>query len=156
MVGQADPMAVGGAESSVTAALYESMRGTKPWVRFLAVLGFIGSGLMVLGGFFMLIGGGLMAVSDKQAMPFAGFPVVIALVYLVMGAIYLYPAVRLWAYGTRIGEMLASQSMHDLEAAIESQRRFWRVVGIYVIVLIGIYVLAIAGVVLVAIVGAVA
>jgi len=158
----ASPSPSAGRESMITDRIYDVLGRTKPWVRFLAVLGFIGAGFMILGGVFMLLGGGIMAAaaasghsssSSMGAMPFAGFQVVMAVFYLAFGFLYLFPALKLWKYGTWIGQMLLSRSVADLEEALNQQRSFWKFVGIMALIMMAMYALIIVVVVIAAVVG---
>ncbi len=136
-----DPVAQAGG-GLVTPGVLQALSGTKPWVQFCAILGFIFTGLILLGGIFMLIGGGLLAsAGDRSSMPFAGFPVVMGLAYLVMAFFYFFPSLKLWKYGSHIASLLGSNSVNDLEAALDAQRSFWKFVGILVCVGIVLYIL---------------
>ena len=97
-----DPVSQGGS-GSVTPGVRQALAGTKPWVQFCAILGFIFTGLMVVGGIFMMIGGGFIAAAgDSSGMPFAGFPVVMGVMYLVLAFFYFFPSLKLWKYGSHI------------------------------------------------------
>jgi hypothetical protein len=50
-------------------------------------------------------------------------------VYLLMGGMGLVPGVYLARYASRITTLLRSGGSQDLEAAMEAQRSFWRIVG---------------------------
>lgn len=137
----ADPTGAG----PVTPGVIQALAATKPWVRLCSIIGFIGAGLMILFGGFMLIGGGvMMAGGGDQGMPFAGFPIVMALFYIVLALFYLFPSIKLWKYGSHILALMSSNSAADLEAALDSQRSFWKFVGILVLVMIALYVIGIA------------
>lgn len=150
----ADPLVQ--SHGGVTATMVEALRATKPWVRFCSILGFILTGLIFLGALFMGLGGGLMASSmgDSSGMPFAGLSVGISIVYMLMGLLYLFPSLKLWKYGSCINDLLSSQSTQDLEAALDAQRSFWKLVGIMIAVFIALYIALIAIVVVVGAFGA--
>ena len=119
--------------TEVTASL---LRQTSPWVRLISVLMFLGSGLMVLGG----VGVIAVALTTKDAMVMA----LLGVVYVPLGGVYVYPAVKLWMYANAIGRLLLSGSVFDLEAALAEQKHFWKFAGIGAIALVLLYVLAIA------------
>lgn len=135
------PYQGGGVPVGVSARTMDLLRQTRPWVLFLSILGFILAGLMVLVGV-GLSGVGLMARGG-------GMPGWIGLVYIVMAALYFFPALYLWRYGSRIGSLVARGQLEDLEGAIEAQKTFWRLSGIIVIAGIVLYFVAIAVVLLV-------
>jgi hypothetical protein len=146
----------------VTERIYDVLGRTKPWVRLMAVLGFIGAGFMLLGGVFMLLGGGIMAAAASSghgssgamgALPFAGFQVVLAIFYLAIGALYLFPSLKLWKYGTWIGQMLLSRAVTDLEEALEQQRSFWKFLGIMALAIMALYAVLVVVFAITAVVG---
>ncbi|MFD0894037.1 hypothetical protein KBB96_03155 [Luteolibacter ambystomatis] len=117
---------------------------TRPWVRFCSVIGFIGTGFLILGGLAMLVGGAIAGASTRtSAVPFPGFNIVFGLVYLVMAALYVFPSIKLWSYGSAITRLMMSGSSMDLVQALNLQRSFWKFVGIMVCVIMVIYALAI-------------
>jgi hypothetical protein len=119
-------------EGLVPDSILEAMRQTSPWVTFLSILGFIGAGLMVLGGLVVLVAGGLGKV-----------PAAFGLVYLLGAALYVAPSIFLWNYGSSIRRLLATSDMMSLSDAIGQQRSFWRLVGIMTAAVMGLYFLGI-------------
>ena len=149
-----DPMATAGG-ATVSQGVLNALAGTKPWVRLCSVIGFIGAGLMVLFGLVMMVGGGFLSFAGSDAgMPFAGFPVVMGVIYLLLAFFYFFPALKLWKYGSHIVSLLGSGSTLDLEAALDAQRSFWKFVGILVCVVIALYIVGIAIAVLLMTLGA--
>lgn len=139
----------GGSADSISPSTISVLAGTKPWVRFLSVMFWIGVVLMLLiaagMGVMGAIGGPIEEAVSKSG-AFGGAPmIVIAILYGVMALLYVYPAVKLWAYGTRIGSLCTSMSVADLDAALNEQRRFWKYVGILMIVMMCAYVVMIIG-----------
>jgi hypothetical protein len=116
--------------------IVDLMRQTKPWVTFLGVLGLIGAGLMVLFGLFaMMMGGSRSGVSGA-----------IGIVYVLIAAIYVAPALHLLRYGSSIGPFLADPTIERLGGALGHQRSFWRFVGIMTVVMMAIYFLLFVGI----------
>lgn len=75
----------------------------------------------------------------------AAFPMVMGIVYVVMGLLYLMPSVFLFRYGKRIGLFLGQPNIYRLDAALEAQKSFWVFVGIMTLLVIVAYVIFIAG-----------
>lgn len=138
-----NPIAQAGG-SAVSQGVLNALAGTKPWVRLCSIIGFIGTGLMVVFGLLMMIGGGFAAFSGSDSgMPFAGFPALMGAVYLVLAFFYFFPSLKLWKYGSHIVSLLGSSSISDLEAALDAQRSFWKFVGILICVVIALYIVGI-------------
>ncbi len=118
---------------------------TRKWVRLCSVLGFIGSGLMLLAGLTITISGS--AIGGSAAMKGMGYGtglfLVMGLVYLVFALLYIYPSLRLWQYASSISQLEATSSSFHLETALDKQRSFWKFVGLMISIIIGLYAMAI-------------
>jgi hypothetical protein len=117
----------------------EWLRRTKPWVRFLAVLGLVVTILSVAGAvalsFTLDSLPGLHLRGVDRLLPLVGAAILLAL--------QLPPLLLLNGYANRIGHLLRSNAPMDLEEALQAQKRFWTYMGILVLVLLVLYVLAI-------------
>jgi membrane protein YqaA with SNARE-associated domain len=129
----------GAAAGGVTELAVDLMRQTRPWVMFLSILSFLGSAFMLLAGLLM-VGVGLMASGPEKAIQ-AG----VGAFYLPLAAVYVYPGIKMWMYGSAIGRLLTSRAPADLEAALKQQKSFWKFCGIAAIVMIGLYILIFIG-----------
>lgn len=150
-----------GLGSMVPPDAVEMLAKTKPWVRFLSVMTFIGAGFMLLAGGIMTVAGGGMfaAASSSGGMPPAlagSMGVILAGFYVVLAIIYIYPGVKLWKYASSIGGLMQSCSEEDLVAALKQQKSFWKFMGILVLSMLVIYFLAIIGAVVFAVIAAAA
>jgi hypothetical protein len=120
----------------VTPKMVADLASTRPWVLFLSILGFILCGLLVLGGI-VLIGVGV-AAPRSGPIAFFGF---LGCIYILMALLYLFPSYFLLKYSGGIRAFLATRSAPQMEQALQSQKSFWKFVGILMIVVIGIYIL---------------
>lgn len=139
----------GGNRAEVSDMACEMLRSTKPWVTFLSVMSFIGSAFMLLGGLFVMAAGAL--VPKQPGQPSTAF---LGAIYIPMAFLYIYPAIKLWAYGSAIGRLLNSRASFDLEAALAQQKSFWKFAGITTIVMIALYGVFFIGVIVVGITAA--
>jgi hypothetical protein len=118
-------------------------------VRFMAVLMWIGVAFMLLGAAGLVVMGsigGSVGAQLKNSGAFGGAPLMaIAIVYGLMALIYIYPAVKLWAFANRIGSLAATRSVSDLDAALTQQRQFWKFLGVMMILMMCAYVVIIIG-----------
>jgi hypothetical protein len=132
------------------------LRGTRGWVMLMAVVGAIGSAMMVLGALAMLLMGEVMASSMGGAMGGgSGMPGVpprtmmmgMAGLYLVMAGLYVYPIMKLFQFCGAVESLSRTRAQRDLERALNAQRVFWKFIGIMMLAGIVIYVIAIAALV---------
>ncbi|HKJ43606.1 MAG TPA: DUF5362 family protein [Sunxiuqinia sp.] len=116
---------------------------TRKWGYFLAIMGFIVIGLMVLAGLFM----GLVFSTFKPAamgnMPFP--PYIFAPVYILIGLVYLFPTLYLLRFSTWTKKGLEAMSTENIHQAFRNLKSLFRFIGIFTIVMIGLYVLIILG-----------
>lgn len=115
------------------------LRRTKGWVMFLAVLGYIGSGLMLFCGLMMVVAGGALGAAAESGLPLSFSA--LGFIYIAFTALYIYPCVKLHQYARGIKALLSSGATIDLETALDKQRAFWKFCGILAIVIFSIYAL---------------
>lgn len=122
---------------NVTLGTLEALQATKPWVRFMGVMGWIGTGIMVVVALVIFFSG--LASQDR------GLPAAMGLLYLVLAGLYVPPTLFLHRYASRIGDLLGSNDAGDLEEALRAQKSFWKYVGIFTAVTLVIYALVFVG-----------
>lgn len=140
------PQAAGGpavsvdteAGDAVTPGMRQALAQTRPWVVFLAILGFIVGGLGVLVG---------LVAALLHIATFGPIGLLVALVVLVGPALYLVASYYLLNYGQRIRTFLRSNRNRELEAALFAQKSFWKLVGIVTLVVLILYLLMILAVI---------
>jgi hypothetical protein len=133
--------------SAITEGVVRQLAGTKPWVRFMSVLIFVGAGFLVLGalGAVVLIIGGMASAATEGKWAAGGLGAGIGVFYLVLAILYIYPGMKLWKYANRIGHLVRTGSSLDLEAALAEQRKFWKFTGIVMLIFISLYGLVFIG-----------
>lgn len=104
-----------------------ALSGTRPWVRLVSLLGFLGAAFMFFVGLMMAVGGSFLPADAALG---SGGLAVLGVIYACMGLLYFIPSLHLWRYGSRIEAYLRDPQEAQLEQALEAQRRFWKFVGI--------------------------
>ena len=138
----------GAAVEAVAPSTIAMLAATKPWVRFMSVMMWIGVGLMLLAAAGMGIVSSMGLAKSMPSSPFGGVQfIVLAVIYGVFAFVYIFPALKLWKFANRIGSLGSTRSLVDLDAALNEQRSFWKFVGIMMILMISLYLVAIIGVV---------
>jgi len=110
---------------------------TRPWVRFLAIMVFIGAAFILLGGLMIiLVGltGSIFGASGGvfEQLPGGGFAV--GLIYLVVAVLYVPPGIFLSRYASAIKILESTCTSQALEKALKYQKSFWRYVGIMTVI----------------------
>jgi hypothetical protein len=137
--------ASGAGADAVSPGTIAQLAGTKPWVRFMSVLLWIGVAFMLLAGAGMGVVS-VMGAGKATTGPFGGKELIFfAIIYGVMAFVYIFPAIKLWKYANRIGSLGASHSVADLDAALNEQRSFWKFIGVMTIIMLSLYLVAVIG-----------
>ena len=136
-------------QQTITPSMIDALRKTKPWVRFLSILGFVNSGLIFLLALFFVLGAGMLQRAGSSAL--GGIPaMLIGFVYVIVAAIYIAPALFLFRYADGIQKALAGDLVNGMEYALKNQKSFWTFAGILTLIVI---ILVIAVILLAIIVG---
>lgn len=123
----------------------EMLRKTRPWVRFISIMMFIGSGLILSIGvvIFALAAAGRGGIGWEQ--------VIVGIFYVPMAILQMVPAIYLSQYASRITRVLTTREPADLEAALRAQKSFWKYIGIVTMVMVFLYCVAVAVMVMIGI-----
>ena len=128
------PQTAGGpGPGDVTPRTIEFLKQTKPWVRFIAVLMFIGCALLVLAALVVIVAGA--AFTDFGRV----FTVPLGIMYFLLGLLYFVPALFLFRYADAIENLMRRKTSDALESALEHQKSFWKFVGILTVILLIAY-----------------
>ncbi len=116
----------------------EPMLKTVPWKRFLAIMGFIGSGFMALFGIIFLAG--FSAFGSDMGMPGfgAGMGAFMGLIYIGIAVLYLFPSIYLFRDGSALKSYKVTGASEDLVKSVTNGSKFWKFVGIYAILVLAI------------------
>ena len=114
------------------------LRETRPWVRFLGILGLITVAFMLVAGLGMLVVS-LVGASQGEGTMAVGPAILICLMYIVMAVLYIFPSVYLLRYASRISTFIDESNVATLDGALEAQKSFWKFVGIMIAIAMAFY-----------------
>jgi hypothetical protein len=113
---------------------------TAPWAHLLAIVGFVSVGLMILVG----VGAGAVGLATGRAETAA-----LMAIYPLSALVYFFPSLYMLQYAKRSRRFAqGGQSLAELEAALDAQRRFFKFAAIATVVGVAIGVLVFVGAVL--------
>lgn len=144
---------------AVGSAVIDQLARTKGWTRFFSILMWIGAVFLLLGGavmVFMGLAAGTASGQMGEQLAAIGGGLGLGVIYFVMAFFYIYPALKLGGYSSRIADLMNSPNEANLVAALNEQRAFWKYVGILTIVMFVCYIIGIAVLIFVGIAGAAA
>ncbi len=123
------------AEGAISGAMLEALRGTKGWVKLVAVLLFIGAAFTVFAALAIIFGGGAMGLAGgKEGAGAMGMMAAMGFFYLVFAAIYLFLGLHLIRYSGAINRLLSEGHPEAMEDALQHQQKFWRLAGIMALI----------------------
>jgi hypothetical protein len=118
-----------------------ALKSTRPWVMFLAILGFICLAFMALGSLLLIFVGN--AMTHQSNMP-AFFGPGLGMVELILVLVYIFPCLYMLRYGIAIGN-IPNTGQEAMEQALKQQKSFWKFMGILMIILLALYALIFIG-----------
>lgn len=141
-------------------AINENNRGeladTARWARFLAIVGFVMCGLIVLVGFFAGSIFSMFANSEELEELGGGMSAAMgagmAFFYVIIAVIYFIPCLFLFRFANKMKLALSSNDQAALNTSFQNLKSMFRFFGIVTIIMISIYAI----ILLIALVGAAA
>ncbi len=114
----------------------QHLNETRKWTFFLAIVGFVFIGLMVLISLFM---GTIFQELGADTMPFPSF--FIGFIYIAMGALYFFPIYYLFKFSTNMKNALVHDQEDSLNDAFRFLKSHYKFMGIFTIIIFTIYLL---------------
>jgi hypothetical protein len=124
-------------ENQLTSAAVGYLQESAKWSKFMAIIGFVGIGLMVLVSLFMAIGFSVMKSSNIPGLPFSMS--VFSILYVLFAAIYFFPVYYLYQYATKTSAALHSKNKQLLADGLENLKSHHKFLGIFTLIIISIY-----------------
>ena len=117
------------------------LKETAKWTNFLAIMGFIGIGLLVIIALFV---GTIFSALPEGTNPYSDIGAgVLTFIYLLMAALYYFPVMYLYRFANKMKVALGRNDGENLTAAFMNLKSHYKFVGILTIVMLGLYALLI-------------
>lgn len=114
----------------LNAAGMDFLKGASKWAAFLAILGFIGIGFMLLGSIVMLVAGDFMGTNS----------IVMSIMYIIMTALYFFPVYFLYKFSSAALKAVNLRDSLKLSEAIRYLKSHYMYLGISAILIFVMYV----------------
>lgn len=139
--GSTPAVAAGPPHDLLTVTMLDALRATKPWVRFLSIVGFVMVGLITV----IALGTGAFGIYQMtQGNNEGAVLAAMSLFYLLLAILYIFPSRFLFRYASAIGEALDARSKSAaVERALRHQKSFWKFAGIMTLVSLLLYIPAV-------------
>ncbi|MEO9967948.1 MAG: DUF5362 family protein [Reichenbachiella sp.] len=135
----------GSGELKISSRDISFLNETRKWAGFLAILGFVMTGLIVLAALFAgsLISylGQVQGQAQAGNLP-DGFGGVLSFVYVAGALLYFFPTLYLYRFSRQLKIALENKDSEALTTAFSNQKSMFKFIGIFTAITLGIYALA--------------
>ena len=150
------------AQGNITETMLIHLKGAAPWLRFIGILGFIGSGLTALWGIIFIaivpvtrrVLEGVPELESIGNMMGAVFGGSIAVLLVGMGVLMFFPSLFMYRFGDKIRSYLRTGTDAELELALKNNASLWKFLGILCIIELAFIPLMVIGGIIAALVSA--
>ncbi len=113
------------------------LKETSSWASFIAIIGFILIGLLVIVaiGFSIF----LPAANNQSVAPVSGL--VLGIIYILMGLLYFFPVLYLYKFSTNMKKAIEKKNNENLDDAFKNIKSHYKFAGIFTIIFIVLYIL---------------
>jgi Family of unknown function (DUF5362) len=132
-------------ELHINETAIEYLRSSAKWSMFLAIMGFIGIGLMILGALAIATIGSL---SGGVMGGIPGMQTGIAIIYIVMALLYFFPIYYLYKYASDMKNALNQKDNELLTNSLGHLKSHHKFLGVSIIVIMSLYALFIIGMII--------
>jgi hypothetical protein len=123
--------------SFITKEINDYLLETSKWGKILAIIGFVGLGILILLALFVMFG-----FSQISKFPGAGFPFsLVGFLYIIIAVVYYFPVNYLYKYSIQIKHGLNSNDLSSITSGFRNLKSLFKFLGIFTIVIFSIYAL---------------
>jgi len=118
------------------------------WAKFLAIVGFVICGLIVIGGLFFaslmssMSSGFSRSNYEYEAMT-SGITTFMSALYILVAVLYFIPCLFLYKFGNMMKPALASNDQEMLNSSLQNLKKMFRFVGILTIIVLVFFAIGI-------------
>jgi hypothetical protein len=112
---------------------------TRKWTMFLAIMGFIAIGIMLVGGIIAVL---FLSVFKTSATLSGLEEMLVVVILLLITAIYFFPVLYLFRFSKHTSNAVKTLDKQELQKAFKNLKRYYMYIGILIIVVLVIYVVA--------------
>ena len=128
---ETDPELNSSETETVPIVVLEHLRGTRPWVKFCSITGFVCS------FFLIVIAITTLRFTPTQLTSFQTY--LVGGFYITLALLFTIPSIRLSHYEKSITRLTMTHHMEDLEIAISHQRAFWKQMALMIFLILLLY-----------------
>lgn len=111
------------------------IKETAKWGKFLAIVGYVVMGLLVLIAIAVMLGMSALSKTTGHSI----FPVWIGMIYILLAGVYYVPITFLYRFSVRAAQAVENNDEEEYTAAFENLKSLFKFMGIVTIVMFAIY-----------------
>lgn len=115
----------------------EYLSETSRWANFLAIVGYVGMGLLMVIAIVMMVGLSRMGDMVGSRIP-AGL---MGFIYIIFAVIYYFPVSYLHKFSREMKQGLSSKDMNSVSFGFQNLKSLFKFLGIFTIVILSVYAL---------------
>jgi len=112
---------------------------TRKWAMFLAIMGFIFLGIMLLVG---IIAGVFLSAFKSGLDSNGATGILMGLFIVIMGAVYFFPLLYLFRFSKHTANAVQNLDKQELYKAIKNLKSYFVYIGILIIIVLAVYAVA--------------
>lgn len=108
---------------------------TAKWSKFLAIVGYVGMGLLVILGLVFMIG-----LSVFSSISQLGFPMgLFGFIYIIIAVIYYFPINYMYKFSVQLTQGIKSNNQQSVNSGFGNLKSLFKFMGIFTIVILSLY-----------------
>lgn len=120
------------------------LRETIRWSKFLAILGYIATAIIVLAGIGIMSFGSLMTDLMPDEIPYPGIGGFVGVLYILLGLLYYFPARYLYAFSVSTRVAIDHNDQKSMVKAFSRLKSFFKFWGVFMVIFLVFYALIFA------------
>jgi len=117
------------------------------WAKFLAIVGFVGCGFLVILSFFAGTIFSMLGNMEGASLP-AGMGAMLTAVYLCIALLYFFPCFYLFKFATKAREAIQMNNQQSLQESFRNIKSCFKFVGIITLIVLCLYGVALIAMVI--------
>ena len=116
------------------------LKTASKWATFLAIMGFIGTGFLILAGLFISV----LSPLTSRINPSFGFPFwLLGLFYILFASLYFFPSLYLYNFASKAKTALFNLNQDEFDSSLKNLKKMFKFFGIMTIIILVVYIIAI-------------
>ena len=120
---------------TINSEIKDYLLETSKWGKLLAIVGYVGMGILLLLGLGIIVGGTIFNSISKLEFPIR----VLGFIYFLLAFLYYFPVTYLYKFSYKIKQGLSSNNQLTATSGFESLKSLFKFMGIFTIVILSMY-----------------